>query len=400
MRYRYVAYDAAGKRHRGEIEAASAEEARSLLRQRGLFVERIAAKRGLDLGWLRREIPAQELIDFSLSLALYLRSGIPLAQALHLLRSRYGGKMGEFLFRVQKEIDEGRSFYEALGRQKVYKIPRFYLESIKVAQESGELEEVLRQSALFLKEQRRLGEALRRALVYPAFIVVVSLLLMGFMLTYVVPKITAIFEQLDQELPFVTQVVIGVGEFVQQHWLTILLGAVALYGLWRFAAGRSRALRMARDGIVLRLPIIGEIALYSDLGRYTHLLATLSRSGVTFVHAAKLAFESVKNERLRRTLERATDELIEGKSFFAALQRSGFDYDRSFLHSIALAEESGEVTEVLQNLAELYAERTRSKVELFISLLEPLLILVVGLMVGIVVVAMLLPIFRMNILSF
>ena len=157
MRYRYSGYDGGGSRVKGTIEAASIDEAKAILRQRGIYFERLRPARSFEFGLFRREIPKSQLIDFSNYLAIYLRSGISLAQALSLLKNQFNrGKMAELIFWLQKQIEEGAGFDQALERQKIYRFPGFFLESVRVAQESGALDRVLSQIADYLKEQKRL----------------------------------------------------------------------------------------------------------------------------------------------------------------------------------------------------------------------------------------------------
>ncbi len=397
MRYRYRGYSKKGERVKGTIEAATLEEAKSRLLGEGIVYEKInAVKTGFTLSF-KREIPKEILIEFSKTLAVYLKSGIPLSKALHLAKNRFEQRRAyEFVFMLQRGVDEGKSFHQALEAQNIYKIPPFYKEAVKIAEESGALDRVVSEMGDFVAGMRSIEEKSKRALIYPAFILVVSLLLISFMLSFVIPKISRIFDQMNQQLPPVTVFVIETGDFFRENWPFLGFSLVAAVMLFIFLNRRSKIFRYAKDKAILYMPFVGDMAMASDLGRFSYLMYVLSNSGVNFVHASKLASESLQNEVLKSYFKRASSDIVEGKRLSAALASLGFDYDRSFVQSVALAEETSEITKIFENLSKYYKEKNEAKIELFLSMLEPVMILIVGALVGFVVTAMLLPIFSMN----
>ncbi len=398
MRYKYTGFSKKNGKVSGYIEASTLEEAKRKLKEASIVYEELKEiKPFLPSFNFKKEIPKNILIDFSKTLSIYLKSGISIAQAIKLVKNQFNdGKTLDFIFQLQKSIDEGKSFYQALDKQKVYDIPKFYKESVKIAEETGTLQEVISEMADFLKNLKSIEDKTKRALVYPFFIIIVAIFMVSFMLSFVIPKISAIFLQLHQELPKITKIVIAAGEFLTQNWIILALLLILSIFSFSFLVKKVYGFRYLLHLFILKLPIIKDISIASNLGKFSYLMSVLTNSGVNFVHSAKLSSETLQNEVIKRAFLDASKELVEGKRFSNALVKNGFVFDKSFVQSIALAEETSEVAEIFKNLSELFKEKNSAKIELFLSLLEPILLLVVGIIIGFIVTAMLLPIFSMN----
>ncbi|WP_187647807.1 type II secretion system F family protein [Nitrosophilus labii] len=398
MRYRYIGFSKKGEKVSGYIEASSIEEAKRKLKDASIVYEELKEIKPLLPSFnFKKEVPKNILIDFSKTLSIYLKSGISIAKAIRLAKNQFSdGKTLDFLFQIQKNIDEGKSFYQALDKQKIYDIPKFYKESVKIAEETGTLQEVISEMADFLKNLKSMEDKTKRALIYPLFIIIVAIFMISFMLSFVIPKISAIFLQLHQELPKITKLVISIGDFLTQNWIGLVFIIFLLIFSFSFTVKKIYRFRYMLHFFILKIPIIKDIAIASNLGKFSYLMSVLTNSGVNFVHSAKLSSETLQNEVIKRIFQDASKELVEGKRFSNALVKNGFNFDKSFIQSIALAEETSEVTEIFKNLSELFKEKNSAKIELFLSLLEPTLLLVVGIIIGFIVTAMLLPIFSMN----
>ncbi len=402
MLFVYKGFDKTGKRLKARIEASDLEDAKRRLKARGVIYESIKEAKPSLLGKisLRRKpkLPAKKLAHLSRNLAIYLRSGIPIVNVIRLAKTQYetDPMLADFLASLESSMDEGKSFYAALEAQQILSLPSFYKQSIKVAEESGSLAEVLFEMARFVEEQEKVSGKVKQALVYPLFIVVVSIFMVAFMLTSVVPKITKMFDQLHQTLPAITRFVIAAGDFLGHYWLTILVTLLILSLLFGFLLKNNARFRYGYHRLLLKLPLFGKIIQTFELARFSYITAVLTRSGVTFVHAVKLGANILDNEVMKREFQEAAREVVEGKKFSNALARYGKHVDRSFIQAVALGEETSEVALVMENMADLYFEENRTKIDLFLSLLEPVLILFVGVTIGFIVIAMLLPIFSMN----
>jgi len=401
MRYRYRGFSKKGRKVSGYIEASSLEEAKRKLKDTAIVYEELKEIKPLLPSFnFKKEIPKNILIDFSKTLSIYLKSGISIAKAIRLAKNQFSdGKTLDFIFQIQKNIDEGKSFYQALNKQKVYDIPKFYKESVKIAEETGTLQEVMFEMADFLKNQKSIEDKTKRALVYPLFIIIVAVFMISFMLSFVIPKISNIFLQFHQELPKITKIVISTGDYFTNNWKIILVFFILIIATLTFAIKKIYKLRYVIHYFFLKMPVIKDIMIASDLGKFSYLMSVLSTSGVNFVHSAKLASETLQNEVFKKIFKKASQDLVEGKRFSTSLLKNGFNFDESFIQSLALAEDTSEVSEIFKNLSELYKEHNSSKIEVFLSLLEPILLLVVGGIIGFIVTAMLLPIFSMNLIA-
>ena len=402
MIFKYLGFDSSGAKVKARIEAEDLDEAKKKLKSRGIIYSSIKeSSEGFSSKFnIRRKhtLSPKHLASLSRNIAIYLKSGIPIVNVIRLAKTQYEKDpvLVDFLTSLETSMDEGKSYYVALESQEIIDLPPFYKQSIKVAEESGSLSEVLFEMARFVEEGDKVAGKVKQALIYPGFIVIISVLMVAFMLTTVVPKITGMFTQLKQELPAVTKVVISMGDFLGKYWLMIVIIIIVASTIFGYMVRTSESFKFAYHKFLLRLPLFGKIIQTFELARFSYITSVLVRSGVTFVHAVKLASGILDNVAIRDQFQKAVKDLVEGKKFSSSLSKHGKNVDKSFVQAIALGEETSEVAMVMENLAELYFEENRNKIDLFLALMEPMLILFVGAMIGFIVVAMLLPIFSMN----
>lgn len=404
MIFKYKGVDKkSGKKVKGVLEAHDLQEAKSRLLAKNILYTSIkeSSVSLLDKISFKRKasISNQELATLSRDLAIYLRAGIPIANALRLAQNQYAGnkKIYNFLGSLITYLDEGKSFYQALESQSIIELPNFYKQSIKVAESSGTLEEVLEELATFLKEQDRINKQIQSAFAYPLFIIIVSIFMVAFMISYVVPKITGIFVQMKQELPPITQFVVGLGNFFKNYWIQMGITLLIVITLFSVAIKYSSRFKYWVDYILLKLPILGKIIQVSELARFSYMASVLLNSGIPFVQTINLASKILRNSVIQQIFDEAAQKVVEGSKFSTALIRHTDIIDKSFIQAIALGEETSQVPVILKNLSELYLEENRDKISIFLSLLEPVLMLVVGGIIGFIITAMLLPIFSINI---
>ena len=403
MIFKYKGIDTEGKKVRDKIEALSLEEAKSKLRSKNIIYQQITED---TKGFFerfefssKRKISPQELSSLSRELAIYIRSGISIVSALKVVQTHYerDKKMKLFLSTLSTLLDEGKNFYTALDEQSVVELPLFFKESIRVSEDGGILDEVLLELSRFLKEQDRIHKEIKSAFAYPTFMVIVSLVMIAFMLTFVVPQITGIFASMDQELPTPTIFVIAAGDFFSHNFRLILAFIFVVVSLFVILRKKSYKFAYFIDSLLLKLPLFGKIILKSELARFAYMASLLTRSGVPFVRTINLSANILNNRVIKEIFVSASKKVVEGKLLSSALNDSYKMIDIAFIQSVALAEETSEVEAVLSNLSELYFEENRDKIALLLTLLEPALMLFVGGTIGFIVAAMLLPIFSMSI---
>ena len=403
MIFKFKGIDSQGKKVKEKIEAISISEAKSKIKAKGIVyksIEEDTASIFDNIEFTRKyKISAKELSALSRELAMYIRSGITIVAALKIIQSHYeqNKKLKLFLVTVSTHLDEGKDFYTALESQSVIDLPEFFKHSIKVSENGGLLDEVLIELSRFLKEQDKINKEIKSALSYPIFMIVISLLMISFMLTFVVPQITGIFESMDQKLPTATIVVIAIGDFFSTNFTFLLALIFLLTAVFTIMIRKSYGFKYTIHKMMLKMPLFGEIIQKSELGRFSYMASLLTRSGVPFVQTVNLSANILNNLVIKELFTQASKTVVEGKLLSKALNDSKTKIDYAFVQSIALGEETSELENVLNNISELYFEENRDKISTLLTLLEPALMLFVGGSIGFIVAAMLLPIFSMSI---
>ncbi len=403
MLFKYKGYDNTGKKVKAKIEASSLQEAKLKLKSKKIICTDISEDKFNFLGKISfkrvYKIDPLVLSVISRDLSIYLKSGISLLNAIKLINERYkkDTKLSPFFESLISFLDEGKNFYTALDLQKSVKLPEFYLQSIKISEDGGILESVLVELADYLKEQYTLNKQISSAMAYPAFILVVSVFMVGFMLSFIVPKITAIFTQYDQALPPITDFVIKAGNFVNDYYIVMIVGFFSLITWFSFMMEKSYKFKYTVDSFLLRLPFVGSLIELTELSRFAYMNSILIKSGVPIVQSFKLGANILKNEVIKKLFIEASLKVVEGERLSVILDNSKvYKVDIAFIQAIAIGEETSQLNVILQNLAELYTQANKDKIGIFLSLLEPAFMLIVGGIIGFIVVAMLLPIFSMN----
>jgi len=403
MLFKYKGFDSSGKKVKSTVEATNLIEAKRKLKNRKIICTQIRENKFDLYSFLSfkkgYKLDALVLSVISRDLSIYLKSGISLLNAVQLINERYkkDRKLSPFFESLVTFLDEGKNFYTALSLQKSIILPEFYLQSIRISEDGGILETVLVELADYLKEEDKINKQIQSAMAYPSFILVVSVFMVGFMLSFIVPKITAIFDQYDQALPTITQIVIKSGDFINNYYHVLFISIISLVFGFISLKKNSYSFRYSVDKFILKIPFIGSLIELSELSRFSYMNAILIKSGVPIVQSFKLGANIIKNSVIKKLFEEASTKVVEGDKLSKVLDNSKiYKIDISFIQAIAIGEETSQLSMILQNLSELYTQSNKDKTNLFLSLLEPILMLLVGSIIGLIVVAMLLPIFSMN----
>ncbi|WP_201353982.1 type II secretion system F family protein [Hydrogenimonas urashimensis] len=396
MTFTYKGYDKAGKRIRGTLSATSLEAAKEQLKHRGFLIESIKQKTQLFV----RPIPPALIAALGRNLSLYLKAGISLNQGLHLIADNYPKKSKQHLFlqEVARYIESGGSFSDALAAQSIYTVPSYFLHTIKVAQKSGNLEMVLLELSDYVQEQERIKRDVTKAFIYPSFILLIAIAMINFMLTTIIPKIVDMFESTKSELPTSTKITLALSHFFQTYsWLLLIVTVIAIAALaltWK----RNEKFGYAMDRFVLKIPLFGEMIVFMELGRFGRVMALLLQSGVPFAQALNFAAQTIGNRYLRKLFAKIAEQIVEGKSFTQAVRENvkSQEIPNDFVNAVALGEKSSHLAFSLKSLSELYAQQNRDRIEVLLALLEPVLMLTIGGIIGFLVISMLLPIFSIS----
>ncbi|BBG66536.1 general secretion pathway protein F [Hydrogenimonas sp.] len=396
MTFRYRGYDSSGKRVKGVVNAAGIEDAKEQLRHMGILVESVKPHRSL----FTSELPPSLTAALGRNLSLYLKAGISLPKGLHLVAENFPkrSKQYRFLEETARLIESGGSFYDALAAQGVYRVPPFFLQTVKVAQKSGNLEMVLLELSEYVQEQERIKRDVVKAFIYPSFILLIAVAMINFMLTTIIPKIVDMFEATKSELPTSTKVTLALSHFFQSYsWAMIAavalsVAAVAIF--WK----RSERFGYLMDKTLLKIPLFGSMITAMELGRFGRVMALLLQSGVPFAQALNYAAQTVGNRYLHKLFGKIATQIVEGKSFTQAVRENvkKREIPNDFINAVALGEKSSHLAFSLKSLSELYAQQNRDRIEVMLALLEPILMLVIGGIIGFLVISMLLPIFSIS----
>ncbi len=405
--YQYKGYRSDGGSATGIIDAESSKVARLKLRKVGVFptdmveqgtspvatAARVSA--GLPAGVGRS--PALSTTDVAMmtrQLATLLVAGLPLVDALGVLMDQTDKKVIKGLLAdVREQVRGGKSLSVVL-EQYPRDFSQIYVHMIRAGETSGALDQILFRLAEFLEKQLGLKHKVTNAILYPALMLVVGVLVLFFLMAFVVPKITAVFTSLKQALPWPTVVLMSASRFLADYWIVLLGGVV--FAIW--AARRAihtDAGRIAADRVLLKIPLIGEVARMVSISRLASTLATMLSSGVQLLDALDVSRRVMNNRVLEEAVEEARKNIREGETIAEPLKRSG-EFPALVTHMIAVGEKSGEMEEMLRRIGQIYDGEVDRVITRFTSLLEPIMILAMGILVFFIVVAILLPIFEMG----
>jgi len=396
--YEYRAMDAAGRSRKGVLTGDSPRQVRSQLRSQGLYpvnVQPVAEKTGSQGGGLfQKRVSTAGLALMTRQLATLVRSGMPLEEALGALGEQVKGRrLQSVVAGVRSQITEGASLTEALG-QFPGTFPELYRVMVEAGEASGRLEEVLDRLADYTEQRQAMRQKLGVAMIYPILVTLVALAVVIALLTYVVPEVVRVFESTGQDLPLLTRGLIATSDFLRANGLALGAGVAALGVLFGYALRRPR-IRYRWDRMLLNLPFIGTLARTVNAARVARTLAILTESGVPLLEALRIGGRVVKNRPLRQAVEEAAVAVREGGRLHTALNQSGY-FPPLMVHMLSAGEESGELEKMLERAATNQERELESTVSAATSLMEPILILVMGGIVLVIVLAILLPIFEMN----
>jgi len=397
--FEYVALDGAGKEKKGVLEGDTARQVRQLLRERSLVpleVSEVAEKessRQLSVG-LRRGFSATELALVTRQLATLVNSGMPLEETLQAVAQQTEKpRTQSILLGVRARVMEGHTLADGL-EEFPQAFPEIYRATVSAGEQSGHLDAVLERLADYTETRQALRQRITNALVYPIVLVLLSLGIIGFMLSYVVPQVVGVFETTGAELPILTRVLIGVSDFLRAWWWLLIAGIAALsFGVWRLLKIEGPRRRYHR--LLLRLPVIGRITRGVNTARFTRTLSILAGSGVPVLEALKISAEVIMNIPMREAVQEASLRVREGGAISRSLAASRL-FPPMTIHLISSGESSGQLEEMLGRAADNQEREMDGLITTLMGILEPLLIVFMGGVVLTIVLAILLPIFQIN----
>ncbi len=404
--FEYKALTAAGKAVQGLKEAESPKTLRAALKRDGVFLTEVlgeqqqqaAQKRDVNVRrWVVARVGAEDLAIMTRQLAVLIHAGIPLVESLAALVEQVEHeRLKRVVSEVRQRVNEGASLADALAAH-----PRIFnglfVNMIRAGESSGALDVVLVRLADFTESQARLRSKIVATMIYPVAMLVIGTLVLGALFTVVIPKITKIFEDTKAVLPWTTKALIAFSTFMADYWWVVL--ALQIGGVWGFFRWKATTAGRARwDRFKLTVPVFGRLIRTIAIGRFSRTLATLLKSGVPLLAAMDIVKNVVGNVRLAEVIEQARVSIQEGESIAAPLKRSG-EFPPLVHHMVAVGEKSGSLEEMLGNVADAYEDQVETTVAALTSLLEPFMIVAMGVVVAFIVFSILMPILQINSLA-
>jgi general secretion pathway protein F len=401
--FEYVALDEKGRQRKGFVDAPGIAAARQKLREENVYpveINQASDRKEPSLAgvfkmniWER--VSANDVAIFTRQLSTLLGAGMPLVPSLSILMKQASNPLlKKSLAQIREQVNEGKSLTESMSCfPQIF--PPFYLNMVRAGEASGTINLVLERLADFSENQQTLINKVRSALAYPVIMFFMGSAVIFILMAFVVPKITGIFADMNQTLPLITIILITISNFLKSFWwlILILLGAGA--AAFKYMTTGTEAGKRQWDNAKLKIPVWGQVNRKIAIARFSRTLATLLQSGVPLLSAMEIVRNVVNNIIIGEAISKASKDLEEGKGLSGPLTQSGI-FPPLVIEMIAVGEQSGTLERMLNRIATAYETEAQSDIMIMTSLLEPVMILVMGLGVGFIVVSILLPIFEMN----
>jgi type IV pilus assembly protein PilC len=396
-RYRYVAYDSAGRRLTRAVAAQSDEAVKRMLWDQGLHI--VDIRTNMQMPAVDELFPSfvrvsrNEVILFTRQLATFVRVGMPIVEGLKVLRDQAGSNlMRRALHDMIGDLGTGASLSASMARfPRIF--PALYVDMIRSAEVSGNLDDVLRQLATYMARDEGARRKVRSAMIYPAIVVGLALVVISVLIGFVLPAFANLFSEFNATMPLPTRVLLTVGQFCRDHAIPLIAGLAVLAGSVGILATTSSGRDMF-DFAVLRLPMLGVIVRYSVIERYTRTMATLAQAGVPITKMLDTAITAVGNAEYRTGLLSVREDMLSGEGFATPLDRTGL-FPRLVIQMIRVGEETGSLDANLEQAAEHYAEEVDYRLKRMIAVIEPALVIAVGGMVGFIAISVIAPMYAL-----
>lgn len=393
--FTYEGVDRRGAKIKGEMHSANAALARAELRKQGINASKIRRKSQMTLFSGKKGIKPSDIAIFTRQMATMMKAGVPLVQSFEIVADGSDNPtMKEVILQIKNDVEGGNNFAGALKRHPKY-FDDLYCSLVEAGEQSGALETMLDRVALYKEKSEALKSKIKKAMKYPATVLVVAAVVTAILLIKVVPTFQELFDSFGAELPAMTQFVIGLSESLQANGLFILIGIAAIVFAFTQARRRSKAFSDAVDKYLLKLPIVGDIIFKATIARFSRTLSTTFAAGVPLIDALEACAGATGNAVYRKAVYNIRDDVSTGQQLQFAMRSTGV-FPSMALQMTAIGEESGSLDAMLAKVAQYYEDEVDNAVDGLTSMMEPLIMSFLGIVVGGMVVAMYLPIFQIG----
>src|SRR5262249_25090249 len=385
--YKYVAVGPDGKQINEAAQAPSEEVLRNQLLLRNLEVKELKQRKGFkELELTPQRVPKQEIMHFSRQMAAFVRTGIPITEALEVIEEGTGNKrFKQMLYQMREQINNGVPFSEAVAEHESV-FPPYYIGILRSSELTGQLDVALEQLSVYIERDVEAKAAIKSALVYPSVVLVMSVVTVLVLAVWVLPKFTKFFKHLGAKLPLATRMLLGLSDVTQKFWflwVALVIGFIALI-VWMQKSDRGR---MRRDKIFLRLPLIRDVTLFAVVERVCRIISAMVKAGVPLPDTLAAAIQGANNKVFEQALHIARDRMLEGEGLAAPITHTNL-FPKAATQMMRVGEDTGTLDTQLDNAAQYYSREVEYKVKKLTSLFEPAVIIFMGLVVGFVAVAL------------
>ena len=387
--------DRKGSKVKGESQASSEVLLKADLRRQGINPMKVKKKPKSLFGNGGKKITPKDIAIFARQLATMMTAGVPLVQSFEIIgRGHDNPNMQELVLSIKSDVEGGTSLADSLEKQPKY-FDDLFCSLVGAGEQSGALEALLDKIATYKEKTEELKAKVKKALFYPIAVLVVAFIVVTILLIFVVPQFQSIFAGFGAELPAFTQMVVNLSDFVQVYWWAVFLAiGLAIFG-FKAAKQRSPTLRKNLDILSLKIPVVGGILEKSAIARFARTLATMFAAGVPLVEAMESVAGATGNALFYEATMKMKDDVSTGTQLQQSMKQTGI-FPNMMVQMVSIGEESGSLDEMLSKVADFYEAEVDSLVDGLSSLLEPLIMAVLGVLVGGLVIAMYLPIFKMG----
>jgi type IV pilus assembly protein PilC len=387
IKYRYEALDEDGERTKGVEVATSISAAHQALVERGLQPIGVSRPRSiLNFEITKKKVPRKDVMNFSRQLAVFMKAGIPIMEALEVIEDETSEKVLKVILKDVLEGLRGGDTFAAAAAMHPEAFPNYYVGILESAELTGNLDTVLNQLADYIERDTKARTKVKAAMIYPSVVACMSVVTVGILALFVLPRFVVFFNSFHAKLPLPTRMILNFSSFLTQWWfviIAVIIGLAVGFILTRRSPGGKAKL----DALLLRVPVIGDLTQTAILERVCRILCSLLKAGVDLPRSMAVTAESANNSVYRRALDSVREEMLEGQGLFGPISRTGL-FPGAAQQMFRVGEETGTLDQQLEIAADYYARELETKVDRTTALFEPLIIIFMGLIVGFVAVAL------------
>ncbi|PVZ85221.1 type II secretion system protein F [Serratia sp. S1B] len=394
--FAYAGVDRKGIKVKGELTARNMALAKITLRKQGVDVKSIHEKRKNPLESIfKKKVSTQDITIFTRQLATMMKAGVPLVQSFEIVAEGLDNPaMREVVLGIKGEVEGGNTFTGALRKYPLY-FDRLFCSLVESGEQSGALETMLERVAVYKEKSELLKQKIKKAMKYPMTVIVVAIIVTIILMVKVVPVFQDLFTSFGAQLPAFTQMVVNMSKWMQEYWFILIIGiGLTVYGFLE-AKKRSQKFRDSLDKLALKLPIFGDLVYKAIIARYSRTLATTFAAGVPLIDALESTAGATNNVVYETAVMKIRDDVATGQQLQFAMRAANI-FPSMAIQMVAIGEESGALDAMLDKVATYYENEVDNAVDGLTSMMEPLIMAILGVLVGGLVIAMYLPIFQMG----